>query len=333
MRDDLVVDNGAAELRLRLAADPVSVPGARRFVADGLSSWGLTALVDDATLCVSELAGNAALHSASPFMDIAMHALTDAVRISVEDHGAVPPAAVVPRPSFPDPDDELDALLIDDEPTTGRGLAIVSILADDWGVEETEQGKRIWVELSGSAVEHGVRQPRTDVLTGEEAEGPEGTAPSLPDGWALVRLAGCPVALSLRQDQHLDELVRELQLIATDRGNPRSEELARELDDLLGPPAHARHTGRRIAQQAAAAGLDEIDVDMAMPRELADEVRKLQNAVRAADRLCEEARLLTLASPPDLRELRDWMTEEISRQIEQGAVPVPWSAWRAARRA
>ena len=42
-------------LRLSLAAGPVSVPAARRFVADALSSWGRGDLLDDATLFVSEL--------------------------------------------------------------------------------------------------------------------------------------------------------------------------------------------------------------------------------------------------------------------------------------
>jgi len=48
--DDSLVGTGVAELRVRLAADPVSVSGARRFVADGLSSWGLADLVDDLPL-------------------------------------------------------------------------------------------------------------------------------------------------------------------------------------------------------------------------------------------------------------------------------------------
>jgi len=315
-----------AELRIRFAADPASVSGARRFVADGLKSWGLGELVDDATLCVSELAGNAALHSASTFMKIAMRQLDDdegAVRISVEDDGATPAEAVLPRPGFPD---LYDDVLLEDEPTTGRGLAIVSILASDWGVDATERGKRIWVDITSSSDEHGIRPPRTD--TAEPAERDPG---ALPDGWVLVRLVGCPVGVSLRQDEHLDELVRELQLISGDRAAPRSRALALELKGLLSGPAHARHTGRLIAQQAAAAGLDHIDVEMAMPREFSAEVRALHEAVKAADVLCEEMRLLTLASSPDLRDLRAWMTEELSHQIDDGAAPVSWEDWLARR--
>jgi anti-sigma regulatory factor (Ser/Thr protein kinase) len=316
-----------AELRVRLAADPASVPGARRFVSDSLVSWGVPELVDDATLCVSELAGNAVLHSASTFMEISMRRLDDVVRITVEDDGIVPSDAVVPRSGLPAPGDDPDDLL-DNEATTGRGLAIVSILASDWGVDTTiGGGKRIWVDVADGGDEFDVRPPRTGSGSDPEQSQGERPAGALPPGWVLVRLVGCPVALSLRQDEHLDELIRELQLLSADGDNPRSRGLALELQGLLSGPAHARHTGRRIAQQAAAAGKDHIDVDMAMPREFSGEVQKLQVAVRSADVLCEEMRLLTLASSAELRALRAWMTDQLVTQIEEGAEPVSWQEW------
>jgi len=312
-------------LRLSLTAEPVSVPAARRFVADGLSSWGRNDLLDDATLCVSELASNAALHTSSTFMHIGVGLHRDVVRVSVEDDGDVPAQAVTPRPSFPDPDDPVE-LLLEEEATTGRGLAIVSILASDWGVETTPSGKRVWFEITGTADEHGVRLPK--IQDDEAVEQSEPSEPSeLPAGWAHVRLAGCPVRLSLRQDEHLDELIRELQLVGADRANPALRALALELQELLSGPAHARHMGRRIAQRAAAEGLEFIDVDMAMPREFSAEVQKLDMAVKAADVLCEEMRLLTLASSDDLRALRAWMTEEVVRQARHGGAPVAWEQW------
>ncbi len=324
MRETSPVGADPGELRVRLAAHPASVPGARRFVADALQTWGMHELVDDAILCVSELAANAALHSASTFMEVAMRPADAAVRISVEDDGVTPIEAVVPRATFTGADYG-DTLLLEEEATTGRGLAIVSILASDWGVEETDGGKRVWLEISHSDDEHDVRPPTTTTTRPEEPHGP------LPAGWATVRLAGCPVELSLRQDEHLDELIRELQLIAADRDNPRSLALARRLSGLLSGPAHARHTGRLVAQLAAEAGHDYIDVDMAMPREFGEEVRKLQAAVREADVLCDEMRLLTLASSPELTALRDWMTEQVTSQLEQGAAPVSWVDWLARR--
>ena len=53
---------------VRLAADPGGVPGARRFVVEGVSAWGFDPLAESAELVVSELAGNAALHSGARFM-------------------------------------------------------------------------------------------------------------------------------------------------------------------------------------------------------------------------------------------------------------------------
>ena len=308
------------QLRLSLAAEPASVRAARRFVADGLSAWGQHGLLDDATLGVSELAGNAALHSSSDFMHVEMVLVRDAVRVSVEDDGHVPVQAVTPRPSFPDLDDPGE-LRLEDEATTGRGLGIVSILASDWGVERTDVGKRVWFELTDAAPEHGVRLPKV-----EKEEMPP-TSPTLPDGWANVRLAGCPVRLSLRQDEHLDELIRELQLVGADRSSPESQSLALELQDLLSGPAHARHLGRRTAQRAAAEGLEFVDIEMAMPREFSAEVEKLDVAVKAADVLCDEMRLLTLSSSDDLRALRAWMTEQVAGQARDGAAPVTWTDW------
>jgi anti-sigma regulatory factor (Ser/Thr protein kinase) len=333
VQDDVLDHRGTVELRIRLAADPASVPGARRFVTDGLTSLGRTGFIDDAALCVTELAANAALHSASTFMEVGLSVLDRSVHIVVEDDGAVSGDAVVPRASFGAPAGDVDAdvdadldVALADETTTGRGLGIVSVLAEDWGVEDTGVGKRVWLTLADDDREHPVRPPRTST-----AAPARDLDAALPAGWALVRLMGCPVALSLRQDDHLDELVRELQLLEGDQAAPASQALARRLEGLLSSPAHARHTGRRIAQQAAAEGRTHIDVDMAMPRELGAQVRALQAAVQEADRLCEDRRLLTLASDQDLRDLRAWMTHEVSGQLEDGAAPTSWEAWRAGR--
>lgn len=317
-------DAPTGRLHVRFAADPASVPGARRFVVDGLHAWGLDDLEDDAALCVSELAGNAALHGASTFMWIEVWRSRDVVRLSVGDDGDVPVDVVVPRADYLH-EGAASVHSVDSEPTTGRGLGIVGFLARAWGVEPTREGKRIWVELGGDgALGAPPLAPRDEA---EEVAAPAPDAGPLPPDWALVRLAGCPVRLSLRQDEHLDELIRELQLVGSDRANATSRSLAVELQDLLSGPAHARHMGRRIAQQADAEGRDHVDVDMAMPREFSAEVEKLDAAVKAADVHCEQMRLLTLASSEDLRALRAWMTHEIVQQARYGADPVPWQQW------
>jgi anti-sigma regulatory factor (Ser/Thr protein kinase) len=307
-------------LHVRFAADTASVPGARRFVVDGLRAWAMDPLVDDAELCISELAGNAALHSVSTFMRIDVLRTTDGVLLSVEDDGDVPLHVVVPRADYGPARGPAEHVL-DTEPTTGRGLGIVGFLASTWGVERTPQGKRIWAELGAAGDAPGA--------VDEASDGPAPDVGPLPPDWVLVRLAGCPVRLSLRQDEHLDELVREFQLLATDQGNDRSLALARQIEGLLNAPAHARFTGRRQAQLADRAGRTHVDIDMAMPRLASTWVRALQEVVLAADALCADQRLLTLASSEDLRLLRAWMTEELVAQIETGAAPRSWDDWLA----
>lgn len=306
------------ELRARFAAEPASVPGARHFVTAGLRSWGMTHLVDDIGLCVTELGANATLHSAARFMSVTLTAKEGAVRVSVEDDGPVLGSAVVPRADFSvEGDHDPDTLA--DEPTTGRGIAIVAALASTWGVDDTEGGKKVWAEFG--------REAGTLIADAGDQQLPDAAA-DMPPGWTTVRLAACPVRLSLRQDDHLDELIRELQLLRIDDGDSRSQELARQIEGLLVAPAHARLTGRRIAQLADDAGIEFVDIDMALPAESSLMIRELQSAVSAADRLCEDMQLLTLASPPELRALRRWMTEEIVGQIEAGRDPVPWAEWQ-----
>jgi hypothetical protein len=327
-------------LRVRFAADPASVPGARRFVADGLRAWGHHELVDDAQLCVSELAGNAALHGNSTYIEVYVLDLDTAVRVAVEDDGPAPAAAIAPRTTLPGLDAAFDAELDEiaelddlehllDAPATGRGLAIVSVLASDWGVEELANGKRVWVDLAPGGASAAARPVRRSPVN--PAAAGVGADTALPDGWAVVRLVGCPVELSLRQDQHLDELVRELTLMNVDKGNVESAALARRLEAILRAPAHARVAGRRQTQAALDRGEQLVDVEMAMPSDFSREVRLLDEAVREADVLCDERRLLTLASSPDLRTFRTWMTEEIVGQLELGAAPVSWAEWLASR--
>lgn len=314
------MQDAPSRLQVRLAADAASVPAARRFVADGLNAWGEARLVDAAELVASELSSNAALHASAEFMHVTLERAAGAaagVRVAVEDDGPVGVEAVMARTLG---GDDLDW---DDLDATGRGLTIVAMLAGRWGVDQTTRGKRVWADLLDGTATHAALDP--------ERAAPDVRHPAgdLPPGWALVRLVQCPVALSLRQDSHLDELVRELQLLGVDEHNRESAAIAEEIRGLLVSPTHARLTGRRAAEQARDDHLEFVDVEMAMPREFGVLVEQLQRAVARADRLCEEGRLLTLASPAELRALRAWMTHEVLGQTGRGAAPMSWPAWLA----
>jgi hypothetical protein len=304
-------------LHVRLAADAASVAGVRRFIADGLDAWGDGRFADAAELVASELTTNVALHAGAEFMYVTLERTDDGVRVSVEDDGPLGADVVQARtPTSEDPWIELDA--------TGRGLAIVGMVAHRWGVDETTRGKHVWADLADPDDAAPARSAPEPALP------PDRTATEeLPPGWVMVRLACCPVELSLQQDRHLDELVRELQLLSVDQGNPESAALAREIRGLLVSPTAARLTGRRAAELARAEGRDVVDIYMAMPREFSVLVTQLHEAVLRADQLARDGLLLTLTSHPEVQELRAWMTHEIVAQATHGAAPVTWEDWRS----
>jgi anti-sigma regulatory factor (Ser/Thr protein kinase) len=310
------------DLRIRLVAEPVGVPGARRFVRDGLKEWGREELLDDAALCMTELASNAALHSGSRFMDVHLHDLGGAVELAVLDEGEQAGLeSVVPRTS---PAMRSDSAVLVSEPTTGRGLAIVSMLSHEWGVVDAHGRRRIWAVLAPDGEVGPVRPPRTDEAVAE-------TAPDdvLPEGWKLVVVPDAPVALSVRIDAHIDEVIRELQLIDSSPTSPTAEQ-ARLIHGLVSVP-FARHTARAQALDAEDRGQEHMDVHLPMPREAAPSVRGLLVAMREADQLCREHQLLAVPASEEMDLLREWFTHNMVTQLEDDADPVLYDEWLAAR--
>jgi anti-sigma regulatory factor (Ser/Thr protein kinase) len=123
-------DGSATAARGSFAADALSPRAARQFVAETLERWGRTAVVDDAALVITELATNAVVHARSGFT-VALARDGATIRISVRDDTVVPPA---PR----------DAPLL---ASSGRGLAMVAVLAERWGTEVLPDGKVVWADL------------------------------------------------------------------------------------------------------------------------------------------------------------------------------------------
>lgn len=112
-----------------------SVPAARAFARETLADWGVRGRADDVVLCVSELATNALLHGVPPgrgfLLRLWLLPRGDGVRVEVHDSGDGVPA--VPLESGGSDEG-------------GRGLLLVSELADKWGVTEREPGKVVWFE-------------------------------------------------------------------------------------------------------------------------------------------------------------------------------------------
>jgi anti-sigma regulatory factor (Ser/Thr protein kinase) len=102
---------------------------ARRAVTAILVGWGFgdQDWLDDASVLTSELVTNAVRYG-SGSVELRVQAHADRVIVSAADG-----SSVIPRRRGAD-----DA--------GGRGLAVIEALADRWGVEDHEGGKRVWVQ-------------------------------------------------------------------------------------------------------------------------------------------------------------------------------------------
>ena len=119
-------------LATHLPAEPGSTRQARRFVSDVLGRWSCPHLAEEAALLTSELVTNAIRYGGSRAL-LEAAAPDGVLRVSVrDDNPALPVVGLHP---------DLTA-------ESGRGLQLVSALADDWGVESADGGgKAVWFEL------------------------------------------------------------------------------------------------------------------------------------------------------------------------------------------
>lgn len=129
-----------------------SVPTARRFVESVLSGWGHPDLGWAAAVCVSELAANCALHARTEF-SVAVDLEGDVARVRVTDGSRR-------APSVRD---------YGSNATTGRGLRLVGEYARDWGVDLSDDGKTVWVELAPEAPSAADGREDDDSPVGPEA--------------------------------------------------------------------------------------------------------------------------------------------------------------------
>jgi anti-sigma regulatory factor (Ser/Thr protein kinase) len=125
---------GRLKAVVELPATLRSAAAARAVVRALLPAWGLTPIVDDAELVVSELVSNAVEHApGSETYELEVAQRAGGIRISLVDGSSIKPVV---------------AELAHDRPR-GRGMRIVEALTDAWGSDDHHGGKRVWVDLNG----------------------------------------------------------------------------------------------------------------------------------------------------------------------------------------
>ncbi|MFG2007084.1 ATP-binding protein [Spirillospora sp. NPDC048911] len=107
-----------------------SVESLRRYVEGTLGTAGVDA--EDVRLVVSELGTNAVTHGSGDRMGLFVAADDECVRVEITDGGGGDP-----RERHAAAEDE-----------GGRGLMIVTAIAEHWGVRRDEHGTTVWAEVA-----------------------------------------------------------------------------------------------------------------------------------------------------------------------------------------
>ncbi len=96
------------------------VPRLREILRARLTPWNCPEVLCNAEVLLTELVTNALQHASAPTVDVCIQHKGDRLRIAVDDHSTRGP---LPRPKGPYEEH-------------GRGLVLVDVLADAWGISE-----------------------------------------------------------------------------------------------------------------------------------------------------------------------------------------------------
>jgi anti-sigma regulatory factor (Ser/Thr protein kinase) len=266
--------------------DPAVLAAARSFAADRLHALELTELRDDVQLLLTELMTNVIIHARTDF-EVRMEPTGDGVRVEVMDGNAAMP---VPG--------TLAANAL-----TGRGLTLVQSLSARWGAHPNEDGgKTVWFEVAPRPVES---SPVTDLdaLLGMWDERPHDQGTSGSDPLVEVVIPDLPVQQLLAAKAHMEDLLREVQLVllADDRRSHEIPEwstlvnIARRLDATAEEFAEGRRQVRFQALEAASRGEELVTLRLQLPPESAGAAARYGEAVRRAEELGAAGNLLVTA--------------------------------------
>jgi anti-sigma regulatory factor (Ser/Thr protein kinase) len=157
-----------------VAAAVDAVPAARRQVVSLAQALGLPLsdqTLETVELLASEVIANAVLYTDAP-CDVSVTRADERLRVEVTDTDASLPSTVEAGPN--------------DE--RGRGLLLVSALADAWGTQPEPPGKTTWFEITS--------EPSAEDMGDNRADAP----PSPHAGDAAVRRTECDAPMALPAD-------------------------------------------------------------------------------------------------------------------------------------
>jgi hypothetical protein len=143
-----------------------------------------------------------------------------------------------------------------------------------------------------------------------------------------VQLLDVPLELRNRAQQHSDELVREMALVALQIDEGDGRDLPVRLTQLVAEvqATYGAFSAQPDAEldEATARGDLTARVVYRVPVTVGPFARHLIDVLEETDEFCRQGTyLLALASPPDIHAYRIWALREFQRQLA-GEAPTPW---------
>ncbi len=287
---------------LTLGDEPDAAGRARRFVSAALAAGPFEQRTDDAILVVSEMVTNALLH-AEPPVTVNIVQLEEHLRIEVRDGAHRPLLVEAPA---------------NDDSMTGRGLAVVDALAVRWGVDPEPQGKMVWAEL-GLVFEIGEADVEPDLDAWADLGDWDDEDEPEPTQQFTVDVGDAPTELVLAASAQVDSQLRELTLMvvgeASGQGAPLPADLERTMQTLADTFAEVRHELKRLASEAAAAGLERTRVRLTLSEEAAAQAQVYLTALDEIDAHARSGTLLTLETPMPQRVFHRWYVQNAVAQV------------------
>lgn len=114
--------------RVRLVRQPIAAGQAREHVRAALRAWQVSVDPDVAVLLTSDVVTNAITHGAGPSVTVAIRCTRGQLRVDVYDSAG--------------------SLADDAHGDSGPELALVGLLADEWGVFRTPAGRAVYFALT-----------------------------------------------------------------------------------------------------------------------------------------------------------------------------------------
>ena len=149
-----------------------------------------------------------------------------------------------------------------------------------------------------------------------------------------VELRNFPTALGKRQDEHIEELQREIQLIALSLAPPAPGDaavvhqmppaLSALVEQLFEHYATELDEPTRRRQEAFDRGEESVTITYPVLPATRGVTLAWRAMMEQVDAFCRDGELLALETPPDLVALREWVLQEFLSQLD-GNPPRPWT--------